>query len=111
MPVQTDSNHSAWGARTTLVFAAFAVVAAFFLISEHRAHLLPYLPWLLLAACPLMHLFMHGRHSGHAGREAVHDEDSRSRGDSGSATAVAGGEPVPVTEARGAHQHAAGDRS
>jgi hypothetical protein len=23
------------------------------------------LPWLLLAACPLMHLFMHGGHGGH----------------------------------------------
>jgi hypothetical protein len=36
----------------------FAVIGAFFLIAEHRAHLFPYLPWLLLAVCPLMHLFM-----------------------------------------------------
>jgi hypothetical protein len=34
------------------------------LIAEHWAHLLPYLPWVFLAACPLMHLFMHGGH-GH----------------------------------------------
>ena len=28
--------------------------------------LLSYLPWLLVLACPLMHLFMHGGH-GHGG--------------------------------------------
>ena len=35
---------------------------------EHKAHLegvLYYLPYLLLLACPLMHLFMHHDHGGH----------------------------------------------
>ena len=45
------------------VFYGFAVMAAVLLLIEHRAHLLPFLPWLFLAACPLMHLFMH--HGGH----------------------------------------------
>lgn len=35
-----------------------------FLIAEHRAHLLGALPYALLLACPLMHMFMH-RHHGH----------------------------------------------
>jgi len=48
------------------VFLGFAAVAGFFLVSEHRAHVLGLLPWLLLAACPLMHVFMHGGH-GHGG--------------------------------------------
>ncbi len=48
------------------VFLGFAAVAAFFFFTEHRAHMLGLLPWLLLAACPLMHLFMHGGH-GHGG--------------------------------------------
>lgn len=44
----------------------FAAIGGFFLLAEHRAHVLPYLPWLLLAACPLLHLFGHGRHGrGH----------------------------------------------
>jgi hypothetical protein len=44
----------------------FLAIAAFFLWVEHRAHLLGALPWLLLAACPLLHLFMHrGGHGGH----------------------------------------------
>jgi hypothetical protein len=48
-----------------IALLAFLAVAAFFLWTEHRAHLLGVLPWLLLAACPLMHLFMHGGHGGH----------------------------------------------
>lgn len=46
------------------LFWGFAAIAAFFLLTEHYAHVVPYLPWLLLAACPLMHLFGHG-HGGH----------------------------------------------
>jgi len=51
-----------------LVFLGFVAVAAFFLITEHRAHLFGVLPFLLLAACPLMHVFHHGGH-GHGGGE------------------------------------------
>ena len=48
-------------------FLLFAIIAAVLLLTEHRAHVLPYLPWLLLlAACPLMHIFMHHeKHGGH----------------------------------------------
>jgi hypothetical protein len=42
------------------VFFGFVAVAAYFLIEEHRAHLIAVLPYILLAACPLMHLFHHG---------------------------------------------------
>lgn len=34
----------------------------------HTGHVLSALPYLLLMACPLMHLFMHGGH-GHSHRE------------------------------------------
>ncbi len=44
--------------------AGFLLVAGFFLWTEHRAHLLGYLPYLLILACPLMHMFHHGSH-GH----------------------------------------------
>ena len=49
------------------IFCVFAIIAAIFLISEHRAHALGALPYLLLLACPLMHVFMHGGHGGHGG--------------------------------------------
>jgi hypothetical protein len=50
--------------RGRLVFAGFVILAAIALAFEHRLHLVPWLPWLLLLACPLMHLFHHGGH-GH----------------------------------------------
>lgn len=56
------------------VFWGFILVVAYFLITEHRAHAVTYLPFLLLAACPLLHLF-HG-HGGHGGHEA-HPEDAK----------------------------------
>ena len=51
--------------RAKFVFLAFTLVGGFFLLAEHRAHVLPWLPWLFLAACPLMHLFMHHGHRRH----------------------------------------------
>lgn len=42
-------------------------IAAFFLMTEHRAHLIAglwWLPVLLLLACPLIHMFGHGGHGG-----------------------------------------------
>ena len=50
------------------VLIGFLLVAGYFLVMEHKAHLegaLQYLPYLLLLACPLMHLFMHHDHGGH----------------------------------------------
>mgnify|MGYP000002200526 FL=1 len=45
-------------------FFGFCAVAAIFLIYEHTTHVLGALPYLLLLACPLMHLFMHHGHHG-----------------------------------------------
>ena len=54
----------------------FGAIAVFFLWEEHQAHFLGALPYLLLLACPFMHLFMHHRH-GHG-----HPEDSEREGHS-----------------------------
>jgi hypothetical protein len=62
--------------RAKWVFIAFVAIAAYFLITEHRAHLsgyLNYLPLLLLLACPLLHMFMHGGHGGHGSRDGHRD--------------------------------------
>ncbi len=56
-----------WRTPFGLVLCGFLVVAGFFLLTEHTAHLFGILPFLLLAACPLMHLFMHHGHGGHSG--------------------------------------------
>lgn len=67
---------SFWRSRTGVVLIGFLAIAGYFLITEHTAHVLGALPWLLLAACPLMHLFHHG-HGGHA----EHDSGSHGPGD------------------------------
>jgi len=51
--------------RYKITLAIFAVIALFLLWGEHKVHLLGALPWLILLACPLMHMFMHGGHGGH----------------------------------------------
>ena len=55
---------SFWRSKTGFVTIAFLAIGAFFLFTEHRAHALGWLPWLILLACPLM-MFMHGGHGGH----------------------------------------------
>lgn len=49
-----------WGQAT---FSVFLAVAGFFLWTEHRAHVLGALPYLIFLLCPLMHIFMHRRHN------------------------------------------------
>lgn len=52
-----------------LTLLVFLGVAVFFLWTEHRAHLLGALPWLLLLGCVFMHFFMHRGHARHAGSD------------------------------------------
>jgi len=47
------------------VFWGFVLIAGYFLVTEHRAHLFGILPYLLVLACPLMHFFHHHGHGGH----------------------------------------------
>jgi hypothetical protein len=53
-----------WPQATLIVFLG---VAGFFLWTEHKAHLLGALPFLVFLLCPLMHIFMHKGHGGHHG--------------------------------------------
>lgn len=56
----SPARETGFSSRSKWAFAVFMLVAAFFLWTEHRAHLLGILPYLLFAACPLVHLFHHG---------------------------------------------------
>jgi len=56
-----------WRSRYGLGWLVLAAIAGWFLWTEHRAHLFGALPWLVLLACPLMHVFMHRGHHGHHG--------------------------------------------
>jgi hypothetical protein len=57
-----------WGAPLLMV----ALIAGFYLLREHWNHVAGSWPYLLLLACPLMHLFHghggHGKHGSHSPR-------------------------------------------
>lgn len=81
MPEIKDA-HEAPARRRVLpwIYLTLAVVLGFFLFAEHRAHLFGALPFLLILACPLMHLFMHKGHGAHGvgtGAHANPDRDVR----------------------------------
>ena len=52
-------------------------VAAYFLLTEHLAHVVGFLPFLLLLACPLMHIFMHGGHGHHHQQKKSDPSDNK----------------------------------
>ncbi|MBB3352674.1 hypothetical protein FHT70_002607 [Rhizobium sp. BK049] len=76
-----NDNHppSAWSSYSRTVFIAFAAIALALIAYEHRVHVLGILPWLLILACPLMHLFMHHDHGGHGGHSG-HDHANHRAG-------------------------------
>ena len=97
-----------FASRANIALVGFLAISGFYLVTEHRAHLIPYLPWLFLAACPLMHVFMHHGHGGHQ-HHGGRDEPDRQRNAS---------EPGSVTppgpgygESRSTSQHQHGERS
>ena len=71
--MQTHEDHTPRKGilRSHWVLIGFLAIAAYFLLSEHRAHFIAYLPFALLAACPLLHLMHgHGGHGAHGGGDA-----------------------------------------
>lgn len=75
---QTNASPAFWSSRSGIALLVMGAVAGFLLLQEHWVHAKGYLPYLLILACPLMHLFMHGGHGGpgHQG----HDGHTRSAG-------------------------------
>ena len=76
-----------WQTRGGAVFVGFLVIAGFFLMTEHTAHLFGVLPYLLVLACPLLHFFMHSHHHNGGGSAGTghqherHDPESTKRGE------------------------------
>jgi hypothetical protein len=60
--MDTNDRHSIGPPLYGVSLLVFLAAAAFFLWTEHRAHLLGVLPYLILLLCPLMHLLMHRGH-------------------------------------------------
>jgi multisubunit Na+/H+ antiporter MnhG subunit len=75
-----ENNHEAHevsATKTRWVLIAFLGVAGFFLVTEHKAHVLGALPYLILLACPLLHMFMHRSHRHRGGHGPGHKKDQR----------------------------------
>lgn len=79
-----DIPPSFWSSRCAIGLLVIGGVAAYFLLTEHLAHVVGALPFLLLLACPLMHVFMHGGHGhqhGHNHSETPHTAEPRKPGE------------------------------
>ena len=65
------SDHSRNGvtdwifSRTGVATVVAISIMGFLIYTGHSAHLFGALPFLLILACPLMHIFMHGGHGSH----------------------------------------------
>jgi hypothetical protein len=74
MPARHTSPSRPW-IRTPsgLILLGFLAIAAFFLLTEHVAHVLGVVPYVLLLLCPVLHLFLHRSHgSGHGNHGEPH---------------------------------------
>jgi hypothetical protein len=60
-----------------IAWVGFAASAGLYLLLEHRVHVAFYLPYLLLVACPLLHLFHHGGHGHKHGKHTKEDAPPR----------------------------------
>jgi DUF2933 family protein len=60
----SEANWRTWLIRTPLGWALSLAIAAvgLYLLITHTGHVLGAVPYLLLLACPLMHIFGHGGH-------------------------------------------------
>lgn len=95
MPNTSTRSRSWWA------LASLAAIAGFFLFTEHSGHLFGLLPFVLLLACPFLHMFGrggHGRHDDHRG-----DAQKAAKGARGQVGRVGDGQ-----QASDAHQHASG---
>lgn len=69
-PAPSRPGRAVW-----VAVAMTALIGAFFLLREHWGHVAGYWPYLLLLACPVMHL-LHGGHGHHSHRDAGAGRDT-----------------------------------
>lgn len=81
-----NHNHSShdtppgfWSSRYAIGLIVIGAIAGYFLLTEHLAHVVGALPYLLLLACPLMHVFMHHGYGGHGHHHSSSDPNPESQ--------------------------------
>lgn len=77
-----SANAGSMKSKANIALIIFLLIGAYFLVTEHRAHLAGWMsywwPYVLLLACPLIHLFMHGGH-GHGGHGSSDGSNERNK--------------------------------
>ena len=99
---QDDEPPSFWRTRYGIGLLVLGAVAAYFLLTEHLAHVAQFWPFAFLLACPLMHIFMHHGHGhshghdqhSHQGHDSSAQDTARPRSDSPAVKANANGGDV-----------------
>jgi hypothetical protein len=75
---ENQAPWSRWRSPLGIFMLVAGGVGVFYLLTEHFTHVTQAVPYLILLACPLMHLFGH-RHGGHGGHN--HSEPRRDERD------------------------------
>lgn len=81
MPANHEHHHDArpqgpnWSRINQWLLWLGLAAAVAWMFYRHNAHLAQLLPFLILLACPLMHLFGHGGHGGHDGHGSPGDDE------------------------------------
>ena len=70
---ELNHNQQSWLSRHRWISYLALAAIAYYLLTEHRQHVYAFLPFLFLALCAFMHVFMHGGHGGHGGQ--IHDKN------------------------------------
>lgn len=61
-----ENKGNKWLKKDRIITVVFLIFIAFYLLTEHKAHTFQALPWLIILACPVVHIFMHKvMHKGH----------------------------------------------
>lgn len=71
-----DASSPFWRSKAGVILIMLIAIGAFYLIRENFGHVLPYLPYLILLVCPVMHFFGHGH-----GAHSRHDHPTETRKD------------------------------
>lgn len=58
--------HKSFTANVWVSIAVVVGIIMFYLLTHHKKHLFDVLPYILIAAMMLMHVFGHGGHGGHS---------------------------------------------
>lgn len=74
-PEEQQEPRTFWRSPAGIALCVALLVLGFYLLTEHTAHVFGLLPYLIILACPLMHVFMHhGHHSHSRGRQGSSDD-------------------------------------